>query len=64
MDTTLDPWEILQTITHLGYCGVPAAWGKTRAVRLNLVRRDLGVGNSEANISAELLRTNLEPEAI
>jgi len=38
--------------------------GKTRDVRLNLVCRDLGVSNSEANTLAELLGLSREPEVI
>jgi DNA-binding transcriptional LysR family regulator len=38
--------------------------GKTRDVRLNLVCKDLGVSNSEANTLAELLGLSREPEVI
>ena len=38
--------------------------GKTRDVRLNLVCRDLGASNSEANSLAELLGLSREPEVI
>ena len=38
--------------------------GKTRDVRLNLVCRDLGVSNSEANTLAELLGLSREPDVI
>ena len=38
--------------------------GKTRDVRLNLVRKDLGVSNSEANTLAELLGLSREPDVI
>ena len=38
--------------------------GKTRDVRLNLVCRDLGASNSEANALAELLGLSREPEVI
>lgn len=38
--------------------------GKTRDVRLNLVCRDLSVGNSEVNALAELLGLSREPEVI
>jgi DNA-binding transcriptional LysR family regulator len=38
--------------------------GKTRDVRLNLVCKDLGVSNSEANTLAELLGLSREPDVI
>ena len=43
---------------------LPLPAGKTRDVRLNLVCRDLSIGNSEANALAELLGMNREPETI
>jgi DNA-binding transcriptional LysR family regulator len=43
---------------------LPLPAGKTRDVRLNLVCRDLSIGNSEANALAELLGMNGEPETI
>jgi DNA-binding transcriptional LysR family regulator len=43
---------------------LPLPAGKTRDVRLNLVCKDLGVSNSEANTLAELLGLNREPEVI
>jgi DNA-binding transcriptional LysR family regulator len=46
------------------FVALPLPAGKTREVRLNLVRRDLSVGSSEVNALAELLGANREPEVI
>jgi DNA-binding transcriptional LysR family regulator len=43
---------------------LPLPAGKTRDVQLNLVCKDLGVSNSEANSLAELLGMNRDPEVI
>jgi len=43
---------------------LPLPAGKMRDVRLNLVCKDLGVSNSEANALAELLGLSREPETI
>jgi DNA-binding transcriptional LysR family regulator len=43
---------------------LPLAAGRTRDVHLNLVCRDLSLGNCEANTLAELLGSSREPEMI
>jgi DNA-binding transcriptional LysR family regulator len=46
------------------FVALPLSPGKTRDVRLNLVCRDLGASNPEANALAELLGLSSEPEVV
>jgi DNA-binding transcriptional LysR family regulator len=60
----LPRYRIQTEIDNGDFVALPLSAGKTRDVRLNLVCKDLGLSNSEANCMAELLGMNREPEVI
>jgi len=60
----LPRYRIQTEIDNGDFVALPLPAGKTRDVRLNLVCKDLGLSNSEANCLAELLGMNREPEVI
>jgi DNA-binding transcriptional LysR family regulator len=60
----LPMYRIQPELDRGDFVALPLPAGKTRDVRLNLVCRDLGVSNSEANTLAELLGLSREPDVI
>jgi len=60
----LPRYRIQSELDSGDFVPLPLPAGKTRDVRLNLVCKDLGVSNSEANALAELLGLSREPEVI
>jgi DNA-binding transcriptional LysR family regulator len=60
----LPQYRIQSEIDRGDLVELPLPAGQTRDVRLNLVCKDLSIGNSEANALAELLGMNREPETI
>ncbi len=60
----LPRYRIQAELERGDFTALPLPAGKTRDVRLNLVCRDLSVGNSEANTLADLLGMNREVEVI
>jgi DNA-binding transcriptional LysR family regulator len=60
----LPQYRIQSEIDSGDFIAIPLPAGKTRDVRLNLVCKDLGLRNSEANTLAELLGMNRELELI
>jgi DNA-binding transcriptional LysR family regulator len=60
----LPKYRIQSELDSGDFVELPLPAGKTRDVRLNLVCKDLGVSNSEANTLAELLGMSREPEVI
>ncbi|HUX27514.1 MAG TPA: LysR substrate-binding domain-containing protein, partial [Terracidiphilus sp.] len=60
----LPKYRIQSELDSGDFVALPLPAGKTRAVRLNLVCRDLKESNSEAYALAELLGLSREPESI
>jgi hypothetical protein len=60
----LPKYRIQSELDRGDFVALPLPAGSQRDVRLNLVCRDLGEGNSEAKALAELLGMSREPEAI